>query len=132
MFFLFSGFLVTILYFRTVKKETSCKEESVISAFAFNTKKFFLLLFYRYIRLTPPYMYVLGVNLVAMTYLYNRSVFEPGLIDHITCAKYWWRNALYINVWYPQEEICMLWSWYMSNDTEFYVMAIILLLIAVR
>lgn len=128
-----SGFLVTILYFRTTKKnKSSLEEENTLAAFASSTKRFFLLVFYRFIRLTPAYLFVLGVNEVSMKYYYNNSVFEPGLFDHITCAKFWWRNALYINTWYPQREICMLWSWYMSNDTQFYIMALMLLLLAVR
>lgn len=133
--FFCSGFLVTILYFRTSKKNGSHninKEESTLTALSNGTKKFFLLVTYRFLRLTPAYLFVLGVNMCAMRYFYNNSVFEPGLQDHVTCDKFWWRNALYINTWYPQAEICMLWSWYMSNDTQFYIVAVFLLLIAVR
>lgn len=39
---------------------------------------------------------------------------------------------LYINSLYPRSEMCMLWSWYMSNDTQFYVLAVILLLVSAR
>jgi hypothetical protein len=27
---------------------------------------------------------------------------------------------------------CMLWSWYMANDTQFYILGILLLLVSVR
>jgi peptidoglycan/LPS O-acetylase OafA/YrhL len=27
---------------------------------------------------------------------------------------------------------CMLWSWYMANDTQFYIIGILLLLVSVR
>lgn len=107
-------------------------EETPLVGFLTSTKRFFLLVIYRILRLTPAYLFVLGVNEVSMRYFYNNSVFEPGLYDHITCDNFWWRNALYINTWYSQREICMLWSWYMANDTQFYIMAVILLLIAVR
>ncbi|KAG8225219.1 hypothetical protein J437_LFUL012694 [Ladona fulva] len=83
-------------------------------------------------RLSPPYLFVIGVAEVGMRWQLNGSVFEPRLADGVNCAKYWWRNALYINSLFPRSEMCMLWSWYMANDTQFYALGIILLLIAVR
>ncbi|XP_037300821.1 nose resistant to fluoxetine protein 6 [Manduca sexta] len=95
-------------------------------------KSFLILLSYRVVRLTPAYAFVIGVNEIALRYTHNNSVFEPAIFDHITCDKWWWRNLLYINNLYPQREMCMVWSWYMANDTQFYVVGIILLLISVK
>ncbi|KAJ8734676.1 hypothetical protein PYW08_013926 [Mythimna loreyi] len=95
-------------------------------------KSFFILFSYRLVRLTPAYGFVIGLNEIALRYSHDRSVFEPAIFDHITCDKYWWRNLLYINNLYPQREMCMVWSWYMANDTQFYVVGIILLLISVK
>ncbi|XP_026725868.1 nose resistant to fluoxetine protein 6-like [Trichoplusia ni] len=95
-------------------------------------KSFFLLVSYRLVRLTPAYGFVIGLNEIALRYTHDRSVFEPAIFDHITCDKYWWRNLLYINNLFPQREMCMVWSWYMANDTQFYVVGIILLLISVK
>lgn len=90
------------------------------------------MLIYRFFRLTPAYMFVLGINEIIIRYLHSVSVFSPAIIDHVTCDQYWWRNALYINNFFPQAEFCMLWTWYMANDTQFYVLASILLLIGIR
>lgn len=95
-------------------------------------KNFFVLFFYRIVRLTPAYAFVIGVNEVALRYTNDHSVFESAVLDHITCDRYWWRNLLYINNLFPQSEMCMVWSWYMANDTQFYVIGIILLLISVK
>ncbi|CAH2068446.1 unnamed protein product, partial [Iphiclides podalirius] len=95
-------------------------------------KSFFVLVLYRLVRLTPAYAFVIGLNEVALRYTHDRTVFEPAIFDHITCDRYWWRNLLYINNLYPQREMCMVWSWYMANDTQFYVVGIILLLISVK
>lgn len=134
--YVFSGLLVTLSYFRSAAKQAEknqiSKTEGTVSVLKTNTLKFAALTFYRYIRLTPAYMYILAVNMIAMRYYHSNSVFSPVLIDHITCERYWWRNALYINNLFPQGEFCMLWSWYMSNDTQFFVIAIILCLIGVR
>lgn len=91
-----------------------------------------LAILYRYLRLTPTYIFVLIVDEIALKWTYDNSVFQPAMIDHITCNKYWYRNILYINNWYPFSEICMLWSWYLANDMQFYIIAIILLVISKR
>nr|CAD7580803.1 unnamed protein product [Timema californicum] len=67
-----------------------------------------------------------------MRWTHNTSVFEPNVLDHINCENYWWRNALYLNNLFPRSEMCMLWSWYMANDTQFYVLGIFLLMLSVR
>lgn len=69
---------------------------------------------------------------LASRWTYDRSVFTPGIIDHITCDRFWWRNILYVNNWFPFTEMCMIWSWYLANDMQFYVIAIVLLMISSR
>ncbi|CAK1548341.1 unnamed protein product [Leptosia nina] len=96
------------------------------------TRSFLVLLSYRLVRLTPAYAFVIGINELALRYTHNHTVFEPAIFDHITCERYWWRNVLYINNLFPQRDMCMVWSWYMANDTQFYVIGIILLLISVK
>jgi hypothetical protein len=56
-------------------------------------------------RLTPAYLFVLGLVEVTMRALHNDSVFEPTAMDHLNCENYWWRNALYINSLYPRREM---------------------------
>lgn len=97
-----------------------------------NIFEFIKLLFYRIVRLTPAYLFVIGFNELVLRYSHNNSVFEPTIIDHVTCDKYWWRNILYINNMFPQSEMCMIWSWYMANDTQFFIIGITLLLISKR
>lgn len=60
-------------------------------------------------RLTPAYLFVMGVNEVAIKYALANTVFSPSIIDHITCEKYWWRNALYINSFFPRTEMVKSW-----------------------
>ncbi|KAG8225586.1 hypothetical protein J437_LFUL002105, partial [Ladona fulva] len=88
------------------------------------------LLIYRILRLTPPYLFIIGVLEVANKQYRSDSVFDPSNDDDITCARYWWRNILYINTLFPAKEMCMLWSWYLSDDTQFYIIGLTLLTIA--
>ncbi|XP_069696029.1 nose resistant to fluoxetine protein 6-like [Periplaneta americana] len=129
-FFLISGLLVTFLYYRTVAKQQ--QESKRVLGFKENIAKFFTLIFYRFVRLTPAYLFVLGLVEVAMRHLQSSSVFEPKIMDQLNCDSYWWRNALYINNLFPRREMCMVWSWYMANDTQFYVLGVLLLLQSVR
>lgn len=151
----YSGLLLTYLYYRSIVKDgnnsnpsknSSCHQtgqvvltpSSVTNAPISSSSKsstlrnhalrFFVMLLYRVLRLTPAYLFVIGVNEVMMRYTFNNSVFEPGIEDHITCSLYWWRNILYINNLYPQKEMCMVWSWYMANDTQFYIIGTLMLL----
>ncbi|KAG5878784.1 hypothetical protein JTB14_036333 [Gonioctena quinquepunctata] len=132
-FFFISGLLVTLTYFRSdSKKKKPIKPQGSFTVIRSSFVKFLLMLVYRFFRLTPAYMFVLGLNEIIMRYLHSNSVFSPAIVDHISCDNYWWRNALYINNFYPQHEFCMLWSWYIANDTQFYVIASVLLLIGIR
>ncbi|XP_071581532.1 nose resistant to fluoxetine protein 6-like [Temnothorax nylanderi] len=91
--------------------------------------EFFVHVIKRYIRLTPTYVTVIGIadlssawfNKTSQSYMYERS--------HETCAKYWWRNLSYIHNFFGMDEMCMSWSWYLSNDMQFYVIAMALFFI---
>ncbi|EDW26102.1 GL26963 [Drosophila persimilis] len=120
-FFFISGFLISYIYFRTNAKGKLNKLSKGANEFTAGTAHFFGLVAYRFMRLTAPYLFVLGVVQVTMKYLAAYSIFDPPTMDHITCPDYWWRNILYINTLFPVDEMCMLWSWYLANDTQFYM-----------
>uniref|UniRef100_A0A182N643 Nose resistant-to-fluoxetine protein N-terminal domain-containing protein n=1 Tax=Anopheles dirus TaxID=7168 RepID=A0A182N643_9DIPT len=96
------------------------------------SRKAGLSILYRYLRLTPVYWFTIVANEIILKWTYDRSVFTPGIIDHITCDRFWWRNIFYVNNWFPFTEMCMIWSWYLANDMQFYVIAIVLLMISSR
>ncbi|KAG5682060.1 hypothetical protein PVAND_011445 [Polypedilum vanderplanki] len=131
-FFFIGGFLVSFIYFRTNAKGNLEKLSKGTNELFLGTQHFFGLLAYRFIRLTVPYLYVLGIVEITMKYFASNSVFEPPANDHINCPKFWWRNILYINTMFASSEMCMLWSWYLANDTQFYIIGAIILIIAVK
>ncbi|XP_036144092.1 nose resistant to fluoxetine protein 6 [Monomorium pharaonis] len=59
---------------------------------------------------------------VSQIYMYERS--------HETCAKYWWRNLLYINNFFDVDAMCMSWSWYLANEMQFFVIAVATLILS--
>ncbi|CAK9821800.1 Nose resistant to fluoxetine protein 6 [Anthophora retusa] len=127
-FFFISGLLVTILFYRSAGNLKNDKD----SYWKTCCTKFIIMILYRFIRLTPAYLFVLGINGIVIKHTLTRTVFSPVVIDHLTCDKFWWRNALYVNSLYPRKEMCMLWSWYMANDTQFYILGIFLLLLSIK
>ncbi|XP_066244989.1 nose resistant to fluoxetine protein 6 isoform X2 [Euwallacea similis] len=129
-FFFVSGLLVSFLYFRTNAKGKLDPLSKGKSGFVAGLLHFWGLIFYRFARLTVPYLFSLGVTEVVMKWFYYNSVFEPPTMDHETCPKYWWRNILYINTLFPVNEMCMLWSWYLSDDTQFYAIGAVILILA--
>lgn len=122
-FFFISGLLVTLLY---VKQERKHPTETC-SFVRRSCSETLMMLLYRYLRLTPVYLFVVLFNDFAVRQGLDSSVFQPAKIEHNTCRIYWWRNILYINNFFPQHEMCMMWSWYMANDMQFYVMSVFLL-----
>jgi len=50
-----------------------------------------------FLRLTPAYIMVLGLSQLSSTWFNKTSQFYIYERSHETCAKYWWRNVLYIN-----------------------------------
>lgn len=59
------------------------------------------------IRLTAPYLAVLGLVEMSMKWFAYNSVLTSSSTDHINCPKYWWRNLLYINALFPYKDMVM-------------------------
>ncbi|XP_019645931.1 PREDICTED: O-acyltransferase like protein-like [Branchiostoma belcheri] len=53
---------------------------------------------------------------------------EPG------CAKNWWYNFLYINNFLDMAtgKECMVWTWYLANDMQFFVISVPIIWITFR
>ncbi|XP_055913779.1 uncharacterized protein LOC129947292 isoform X2 [Eupeodes corollae] len=129
-FFFISGFLVTLLFLRQDKnKQTEHSKRDGFLRKSMN--KSFLIVMYRYIRLTPAYLFVVEFYELSLKYTFDRSVFQPQFAVQ-TCSDYWWRNIIYINNFFPLNQMCMVWSWYMANDMQFYIMATLLLVYSTR
>lgn len=104
-FFFISGFLIAFLYFRTDAKGKLDKLTNGVSEMRAGLHHFFGLIVFRFVRLTVPYLFVLGISQVTMQYFEQYSIFEPEFSDQDNCPKYWWRNVLYINTFFPVDQM---------------------------
>ncbi|XP_050405941.2 nose resistant to fluoxetine protein 6 [Patella vulgata] len=111
-FFVLSGLLVSYLFIKEISKTKRIR-----------CMQMFMYYFHRFWRLTPLYMLVLLFFGFLSRYIASGPFDKPDVLYRDNCKTYWWRNILYINVLFPEREICMLWSWYLSDDMIFYVVA---------
>ncbi|XP_023708555.1 nose resistant to fluoxetine protein 6 [Cryptotermes secundus] len=133
-FFFISGVMASYLFFKKSAKMQNKGEECAGAMMRTNSLRFIGVFSYRYLRLTPPYLFVLAVTQLNARWFYHNSVFHNPIMvrDQATCPDYWWRNVLYINTLFPVKDMCMIWSWYLANDTQFYTLGVILLLLSAK
>ncbi|KAJ4446596.1 hypothetical protein ANN_13293, partial [Periplaneta americana] len=133
-FFFISGVMVSYVFFKNSAKITTKEDRGAGAMMRDNSLRFIGVFSYRYLRLTPPYLFVLAVTQLNARWFYHNSVFQNPIMvrDQATCPDYWWRNALYINTLFPVKDMCMIWSWYLANDTQFYTLGILLLLLSAK
>uniref|UniRef100_A0A336KVN6 CSON000342 protein n=1 Tax=Culicoides sonorensis TaxID=179676 RepID=A0A336KVN6_CULSO len=124
-FFALSGFLLAYSFFQHIK-ETEGKA----------AKKPLTILFKgiitRYLRLVIPYIPAFLFTASLAFYLKDVSSYHFIEQNDVNCERYWWRNFLFINNWWPMEEMCMVSSWYLSADFQCFLISILLLTISLR
>ncbi|XP_047103519.1 nose resistant to fluoxetine protein 6-like [Schistocerca piceifrons] len=124
-FFFLSGFLVSYLYYQG-KQGKKPSQETCGSKIV----EFITMVLRRIIRLTPAYMAVIGIAILNMKWHSQKTLFHMTERADVICPKYWWRNLLYINNLFDREEMCLSWSWYLSNDMQFFIIASFLLILS--
>ncbi|XP_060069288.1 nose resistant to fluoxetine protein 6-like [Ylistrum balloti] len=113
-FFTMSGLLLAYMLMKEVKKNGNI-----------NWSLFY---FHRFWRLTPMYMLVMMIDSTLTKYMGgNGGPLWPREGIDTNCADTWWQNLLYINNFFKFEKMCMAWSWYLSNDMQFFVISPLLL-----
>ncbi|XP_043475080.1 nose resistant to fluoxetine protein 6-like [Leptopilina heterotoma] len=125
-FFFLSGFLVAYLYLNEKRKKI---DKQPIN-YSRKISEFFGAVLKRFLRLTPAYMMVVGIVEVNSAWYGEVSQFYMSERPQDVCAKYWWRNILYINNLFGRDKMCMSWSWYLSNDMQFFIIGTFLLILS--
>ena len=118
-FFLLSG---TLIAYVALQKMANKK-----------TKRHYAILTTQYIRrilhFTPVYAIILFSYWLLTVHFgdgpFWRNTIGVGSTLYKNCEKNWWTNLFYINNLYPWANLdeCMPWSWYVSNEIQFFVFA---------
>uniref|UniRef100_A0A914YQK4 Nose resistant-to-fluoxetine protein N-terminal domain-containing protein n=1 Tax=Panagrolaimus superbus TaxID=310955 RepID=A0A914YQK4_9BILA len=122
-FFLMSG---AVLAFSFRKRLISAKNDETRLYRLFAISRWLVVYFHRWLRLLPTYAVVLGCTAT----IYNRLGSGPmwqndGVFGSKCNANDWWHHLLFILNFFPTE--CMPWMWYLSLDTQFYLISPLLL-----
>ncbi|KAF5292693.1 hypothetical protein FQA39_LY13905 [Lamprigera yunnana] len=126
-FLFLSGFLVSYTFYKSKKGVIKCDRPVILYA---KVREFLAMFTHRYLRLTPVYLVTILFGDVLFTYYRQSSSLNVSEQPDINCSKYWWRNALYINNLFPRSEMCLSWSWYLSADTQFFMVSTFLLILS--
>ncbi|KYN30589.1 Nose resistant to fluoxetine protein 6 [Trachymyrmex septentrionalis] len=104
-YFFLSGFLLAYTYL----KHKTDKERIKPIHYREKLNEFFVSIIKRYIRLTPAYVMMIGIAQLISSWYDKTSQFYIEERQHEICAKYWWRNVLYIhNLFEVYENILIL------------------------
>ncbi|XP_050448535.1 nose resistant to fluoxetine protein 6-like isoform X2 [Cataglyphis hispanica] len=125
-YFFLSGFLVAYLYL----KDKIGKKNSTSIEYKKKLNEFFIHIIKRFIRLTPAYMMMIGIVQLNSAWYDMNSQFYLTHRMYETCTKYSWRNLLYINNLFDLDSMCMVWSWYVANDMQYFIIATALLILS--
>lgn len=80
----------------------------------------------RYGRLTPAYLFTIG--LAVLLPALGSGPFWPETAGQVgtSCRSNWWLNLLYVNNFVQSDRACLIHSWYLSNDFQFSMLALLL------
>ncbi|KFM61437.1 Nose resistant to fluoxetine protein 6, partial [Stegodyphus mimosarum] len=67
-------------------------------------------------------MITLAFSATVSFYLGSGPVWPDKDIEP-SCKNYWWWNLLYINNFQKSVDQCMVWSWYLANDMQFFIIS---------
>ncbi|PSN55353.1 Nose resistant to fluoxetine protein 6 [Blattella germanica] len=83
-----------------------------------NVYKFYLL---RYIRLTPPYAFVIFFYATLMYHLGSGPLWDVQVgYNKQLCMENWWTNLLYLNNYINVDKMCMNQTWYLAVDMQLF------------
>ncbi|OWF42582.1 uncharacterized protein LOC110460880 [Mizuhopecten yessoensis] len=120
-FFMISGMLLAYLQLKQMAKIKAHPTGPKIGSYVMHY------FFHRFWRLTPMYAVVLLIFATLLPYIGSGPLWPNVIQTSENCKQSWWTNLLYINNIVRVDSQCMGWTWFLSNDMQFYVVSIFLL-----
>ena len=120
-FFLMSGTLTTYIFLKELDKAgNNTTRHSVTLAMYY---------IHRYLRLTIPYVLIMGVVTAVLPFVYHGPGWEMLWMESDACRTYWWRHLLYIQTLFEDnlEDGCMGVTWYLVDDMMFHIFSPIII-----
>ena len=121
VFFFMSGFLCAL---------TMTAQFEKIKGTADLVKAVLISYTHRYIRLLPLYLLTILVTIAIVPYVFSEgplAIFNEWQMN--ICIHKWWHNMLYIQNFTQIGEGCLIWSWYLANDMQFFLITPLLIIL---
>ncbi|KAK2176078.1 hypothetical protein NP493_688g01017 [Ridgeia piscesae] len=77
---------------------------------------------HRYMRLTPPYAMLIMFAACYFNYVTSGPL-TADVYGSDKCRRSWWSLLLYIDIFVDEMRECVGWTWYLTLDFQFYVIA---------
>jgi peptidoglycan/LPS O-acetylase OafA/YrhL len=111
VFFTLSGFLASLGLTQVFSDPKKRKVKAVLMSYL-----------RRYLRLLPIYGALFLIIYNVMPFLGSGPSFSQSKVMlSANCSKYWWANVLYVSNLLNTQNLCIAWSWYISNDMQFFI-----------
>ncbi|XP_025407688.1 nose resistant to fluoxetine protein 6-like isoform X2 [Sipha flava] len=86
-----------------------------------------LLLLWRWLRLMPVYGLMIAFHTFVLLHLADGPLWKKIAIQESDyCQRNWWSNFLFINNYVNADHPCIIQSWYLACDMQFFVAGIVL------
>ncbi|XP_017472178.1 PREDICTED: uncharacterized protein LOC108363348 isoform X2 [Rhagoletis zephyria] len=79
--------------------------------------------------LSPSFAFCTFAEHLLDKHFHNNIALEIPSLDYKTCNKKL-SNILYVDTFFPLEQRCMLWTWFLSLEMQFFIVACLVLLLA--
>ncbi|GAB0099543.1 Acyltransferase 3 domain [Sergentomyia squamirostris] len=127
IFFMISGLLVAYNFLR----QQGLHRQIRVNSFTENIKLYFRFIIHRYFRLAPVVLISAILSRMVFLYLDSINALPMGFCPGIEC-EYWYRNILFVQNFYPIQEMCNRWSWHVACDLQLYGIFIAILFIQAK
>ncbi|XP_022177143.1 nose resistant to fluoxetine protein 6-like isoform X3 [Myzus persicae] len=118
-FFFISGFLMHLNVSRSIQKAKGLSQSAL--------KKITSPIIHRVMRILPAYCAMMAITAHIVPHLGDGPLWPQKIWDEAEiCKNYWWTNLLFISNLIDVKYACLIVSWYVSCDVQFFVIGVII------
>ncbi|XP_055607880.1 nose resistant to fluoxetine protein 6-like isoform X2 [Uranotaenia lowii] len=116
-YFTISGFLLAVQFVGYCENSKS-----------FTVKDFLGSVCYRYLRLTPLYLFMILLDSTWLIKMQDGPIWKRlAETERTFCRNNWWANLLYVNNYFTVDEPCLQQGWYLATDFQLFLLGLLLL-----
>ncbi|CRL04483.1 CLUMA_CG017564, isoform A [Clunio marinus] len=124
-FFFINGVALCQMFF------TSSKDLGIhkIKGVSKHLQHYIFLIVYKIFKLFLPYITTIHLLRMFMKYFNENSILTIPSNDHFTCENIFTKLA-FLDLYSPYSERCMLWTWYLSTEIQFFAISLLILMLS--